>query len=72
MALAQQFRFAVDASVQTMTAHLLGGISALRLPVRPGRVEPHAIKRRPKNHPLLTVTRAVARQNILQARGVPA
>jgi len=63
-AFAQQLRFAVGASVRTMTAHLLGGISSLRLPLRPGRVEPHAIKRRPKNHQLLTVPRAVARDNI--------
>jgi len=33
LAFAQPFRFAVDACVQTMTAHLLGGISAVRLPV---------------------------------------
>lgn len=68
-AFAQQLRFAVGASARTMTAHLLGGISLLRLPVRPGRVEPHAIKRRPKNHQLLTVPRAVARENIRRSRG---
>jgi hypothetical protein len=64
----QQLRFAVGASARTMTAHLLGGISLLRLPVRPGRVEPHAIKRRPKSHQLLTVPRAVAREKIRQSR----
>jgi len=68
LAFEQQFRFAAAASARTMTAHLLGGISLLRLPVRPGRVEPHAIKRRPKNHPLLTVPRNVARSAIRHAR----
>jgi hypothetical protein len=69
LAFEQQLRFAVGASARTMTAHLLGGISLLRLPVRPGRLEPHAIKRRPKSHQLLTVPRAVARENIRRSRG---
>lgn len=68
LAFEQQLRFAGKANLRTMTAHLLGGISLLRLPVRPGRVEPHAIKRRPKNHSLLTVTRDIARQNIRHSR----
>ncbi len=68
LAFAQQLRFAVGASARTMTAHLLGGISVLRLPIRPGRVEPHAIKRRPKSHQLLTVPRQIARSAILCAR----
>lgn len=51
-----------------MTAHLLGAISMLELPIRPGRIEPHAIKRRPKNHQLLTVPRRVARAAIVRAR----
>jgi hypothetical protein len=68
LAFEQQLRFAVGASARTMTAHLLGGISLLRLPIRPGRLEPHAIKRRPKSHQLLTVPRA-ARKNIRQSRG---
>lgn len=65
----QQLRFAGGACARIMTAHLLGGIGLLRLPIRPGRVEPHAIKRRPKTHPLLTVPRHVARQNILKSWG---
>jgi len=69
LAFAQQLRFAIGASVRTMTAHLLGGISSLRLPRRPGRVEPRAIKRRPKNHQLLTLPRPVARDNIRRSRG---
>lgn len=69
LAFEQQLRFAGRFSIGTMMAHLLGGISLLRLPVRPGRVEPHAIKRRPKSHQLLTVTRNVARHNIRKSRG---
>ena len=69
LAFEQQLRLAGGASAKTMTAHLLGGISLLRLPIRPGRVEPHAIKRRPKSHDLLTVPRNVARQNIRQSWG---
>lgn len=68
LAFEQQLRFAAGASASVMTAHLRGGISMLRLPIRPGRVEPHAIKRRPKNHQLLTVPREVARAAILKAR----
>ncbi|MGB4673711.1 MAG: hypothetical protein WBH99_07190, partial [Azovibrio sp.] len=48
LAFAQQLCFASDACAKRMTAHPLGGISELLLPIRPGRVEPHAIKRRPK------------------------
>jgi hypothetical protein len=69
LAFEQQLRFAGRNSARTMTAHLLGGICLLRLQVRPGRVEPHAIKRRPKSHQLLTVPRDLARHNILKSRG---
>jgi hypothetical protein len=65
-------RLSAARSARTMTAHLLGAISMLVLPVRPGRIEPHAIKRRPKNHALLTVARPLARAAILRARAVPA
>jgi hypothetical protein len=68
LAFEQQLRFAAVARARTMTAHLLGGISRLRLQNRPGRVEPHAIKRRPKNHQLLTVPRRLARAAILCSR----
>ncbi|MEX0959193.1 MAG: IS4 family transposase [Burkholderiales bacterium] len=68
LAFQQQLRWAGKKSVDLMRAHLLGAISAMRLPIRPGRVEPHAIKRRPKNHALLTVPRHVARAAIIRAR----
>jgi len=68
LAFQQHLRLSASRSARTMTAHLLGAISMLELPKRPGRVEPHAIKRRPKAHQLLTVPRRVARAAILRAR----
>ncbi|MCI0353768.1 MAG: IS4 family transposase, partial [Acidobacteria bacterium] len=43
-------------------AVLLAGIAQLMLPDRPGRVEPRAVKRRPKPHKLLTRPRRVLRK----------
>ncbi|MFN0038648.1 MAG: IS4 family transposase [Burkholderiales bacterium] len=68
LAFQQHLRWAGRKSVDIMNAHLLGAISAMTLPIRPGRIEPHAIKRRPKNHALLTVPRHVARAAIIRAR----
>lgn len=68
LAFQQQLRFAGGKTATTMIAHLLGAITMLQLPVRPGRVEPHAIKRRPKNHKLLTTPRHAARAAIMSAR----
>ena len=45
-------------------ATLLAGIAQLLLPVRPDRVEPRAVKRRPKPHRLLTEPRDVARARL--------
>lgn len=64
----QHLRWAAGKSVDIMRAHFLGAISAIKLPIRPGRIEPHAIKRRPKNHALLTIPRHVARAAIIRAR----
>jgi len=69
LAFEQQLRFASAASIRTMTAHLLGAISLLRRLIRSDRVEPRAVKRRAKNHVLLTVPRNIARQKIRQERG---
>lgn len=46
------------ALVTALATHIVG--------LRPDRVEPRAIKRRPKPHDLLTVTRAQARKALLQ------
>ena len=68
LAFQQQLRWAGRKGADIMSAHLLGAISAMRLPLRPGRIEPHAIKRRPKPHALLTVPGQVARAAIIRAR----
>jgi hypothetical protein len=68
LAFQQHLRWAAGKSADIMSAHVLGAISAMRLPIRPGRIEPHAIKRRPKNHALLTVPRHVARAAIIRSR----
>lgn len=47
-------------------AHVLAGIVQLRLPHRPGRVEPRAVKRRPKPRRLLTQPRHILRERLLK------
>lgn len=49
---------------------LLQNIGKLRLRARPGRIEPRAKKRRPKNLPLLRQPRHAARQAIQIKRGL--
>jgi hypothetical protein len=49
-------------------AYLRGAIATLRLPYRPHRVEPRAIKRRPKPHRLLTQPRNIARAKLRSLR----
>lgn len=44
------------------------GIASYRIGNRPNRVEPRAIKRRPKPHDWLTEPRSVAREKLLAAR----
>lgn len=51
-----------------MFAYLRGAIALLVLPHRPNRVEPRAVKRRPKPHRLLTELRHVARARLLRSR----
>ena len=47
---------------------LLQRIAYWRIPHRPNRIEPRAVKRRPKPHPLLTVPRHIARQQLQTLR----
>jgi len=49
----------VKAELQNMAGHIVGN--------RPGRVEPRAVKRRPKPHALLTKPREQARAELLGA-----
>ena len=64
----QQLRHSAGQRIRIMMAYLLGAISMLRLPSRPDRVEPRAIKRRPKPHRLLLIPRPLARLHILAHR----
>ena len=54
-----------DTKARTLVEALLGGLATHLVGNRPGRVEPRAIKRRPKPHRLLTVPRAEARAQLL-------
>lgn len=64
----QQLRHSAGARISVMISHVLGALSALRLPWRPNRVEPRAIKRRPKPHRLLMVPRHLARLQLTSKR----
>jgi hypothetical protein len=50
----------IEAALANLTDHLVGN--------RPGRVEPRAVKRRPKPHDLLTKPRAQARAQLLAGK----
>lgn len=49
---------------QRLWAVLLTAIGGHRVGHRPGRVEPRAIKRRPKPHKILTIPRREARKQL--------
>ncbi len=67
-AFASQLRQCHGRRLSVMFSTVLGSIASMKLPIRPDRVEPRAKKRRPKNLPLLTVPRRVARRRILEKR----
>lgn len=67
-AFADQLRRTPGNQIRTMIATVLASIATLQLPHRPDRIEPRAKKRRPKNIPLLTVPRHIARDAILAQR----
>ena len=50
----------IDAASVSLAAHVIGN--------RPGRIEPRAVKRRPKPHDLLTKPRAQARAELLKEK----
>ena len=67
-AFADQLRRTSGDQVRPLIASVTASIATLRLPYRPDRIEPRAKKRRPKNLPLLTVPRQVARDIIYAQR----
>jgi hypothetical protein len=72
-AFVDELRCSLKARLSFMFATILGAIATMKLPNRPGRVEPRAKKRRPKPLPLLTIPRQLARETIMAqkiARGL--
>ena len=68
--LADQRRHASGKRISLMMSIVLGNMATLKLPYRPGRIEPRAKKQRPKPLPLLTVPRHVAREDIRAQRAL--
>jgi len=68
LAFAEELRHSGKRRLSAMFAITLGAIAAMKLSLRPGRIEPRAKKRRPKPLPLLTVPRQQARENIIAIR----
>jgi hypothetical protein len=66
-ACAEAIRYSPAARRESLLDHLLDMIAAHEVGNRPGRVEPRAIKRRPKPHHLLTEPRQIARKRLLEA-----
>ncbi len=58
----ENLRYCPNGRLLIQHASLIAGIAQLRLRHRPGRVEPRAVKRRPKPRQLLTTPRKVARE----------
>ena len=67
-AFTDQLRRTSGDQIRTLIETVSASIATLRLPYRPDRIEPRAKKRRPKNLPLLTVPRQVARDLIYAQR----
>ena len=67
-AFTEQLRRTSGDQIRTLIEIVSASIATLRLPYRPDRIEPRAKKRRPKNLPLLTVPRQVARDLIYAQR----
>lgn len=68
LAFGEQLRRCRGRRLSFMFATVLATIADLKIPHRPGRYEPRAKKRRPKQLPLLTVPRPAARANIREQR----
>jgi hypothetical protein len=67
-AFADQLRRTPEKQMCAVIATVLVSIATLKLPYRPDRIEPRAKKRRPKNLPLLTIPRNLAREIIRAQR----
>lgn len=57
-----------QATIAPLQHALLSTIAGHRVGQRPNRVEPRAVKRRPKPHALLTVPRKLAKERLMKGR----
>ncbi len=64
----ERLRHGAYASVVCLCEVLIGGIGQVKIPYRPGRIEPRAIKRRGKNVPHLRQPRAVIKAQLQAQR----
>lgn len=64
----ENLRHAPQARLTLCRTYLLAGMAQLRLPDRPGRVEPRVVKRRPKQHALLTQPRHILKAALIKQR----
>jgi hypothetical protein len=62
----QNLRHSSCARLDIGQAHLLAGMAQMKLPYRPWRVEPRAVKRRPKTYKRLTQPRNIVRAALLK------
>jgi hypothetical protein len=62
----ENLRHAPRGRLALRRAYLLAGVSRLRLPDRPGRVEPRAVKRRAKPQSLLTQPRRILKAALMK------
>jgi len=62
----QNLRHSPRARLIVRHAHLLAGIAQMKVPYRPWRVEPRAVKRRPKPYLRLNEPRQIARTRLLK------
>ena len=61
----ENLRHAPRGRLALRRAYLLAGIAQLHLPIRPGRLEPRAVKRRPKPTPFLTQPRHILKTALI-------
>lgn len=62
----ENLRHCPQGRVFVRTAYMLAGIGQLKLPMRPGRVEPREVKRRPKPRKLLSQPRDILRKKLMK------
>lgn len=66
----ENLRHAPQGRLTLCRTYLLAGMAQLRLPDRPDRVEPRVVKRRPKQHALLTQPRHILKAALIKQRQV--